>query len=60
VTLSRDTLNKIVVGQTKASNEISSGNIKVDGNRDAFESFLAWPGMAMLDTFDPWYNLISL
>ncbi|EFK11679.1 metallo-beta-lactamase domain protein [delta proteobacterium NaphS2] len=54
ITLSRDVLNKIVRGEIKAKDTISSGEIKVKGNKDAFIEFLS-----MLDTFDPWYNLVT-
>jgi len=54
ITLSRETLNKIVAGKMKAADAISSGDIEVKGDKDAFMSFLA-----TLDTFDPWYNLIE-
>ncbi len=54
ITLSRAMLNKIVAGKIKAADAISSGDIELNGDKDAFMSFLA-----MLDTFDPWYNLIE-
>jgi alkyl sulfatase BDS1-like metallo-beta-lactamase superfamily hydrolase len=41
-------LNKFVRGDIKAADAISSGDIKVKGNKDAFMTFLS-----MLDAFDP-------
>lgn len=54
IILGRDVPNKIVRGEIKAKDAISSGEFKVEGNKDAFIEFLS-----MFDTFDPWYNLMT-
>ncbi|WP_273979427.1 alkyl/aryl-sulfatase [Vibrio parahaemolyticus] len=54
LSLTRDVLNKIVAGKTKAKDAIEAGDIQVNGDKDAFLTFLT-----MLDSFDPWYNLVT-
>ena len=53
LTLSRDTLNDIIGGKLKVEQGITNGTIKLDGDSKKFEEFVA-----LLDTFDPWYQVV--
>jgi alkyl sulfatase BDS1-like metallo-beta-lactamase superfamily hydrolase len=53
LTLSRDTLNQIIGGKLKVEQGITNGTIKLDGDSRKFEDFVA-----LLDTFDPWYQVV--
>jgi alkyl sulfatase BDS1-like metallo-beta-lactamase superfamily hydrolase len=53
LTLSRDTLNDIIGGKLKVEQGISNGKIKLDGDSEKFEDFVA-----LLDKFDPWYQVV--
>ena len=52
--LERDTLNKIILGETNLKEAISVGSVNVEGDRAAVEDFID-----LLDIFDPYYNLIT-
>jgi alkyl sulfatase BDS1-like metallo-beta-lactamase superfamily hydrolase len=51
--MSRDTLNEIIGGKLKVEQGVTKGTIKLDGDAKKFEAFVA-----MLDTFDPWYQVV--
>lgn len=53
LTLDRTTLNQIIGGGLKVEQGITSGKIKLDGDSKKFEEFVA-----LLDTFDPWYQVV--
>lgn len=53
LTLNRADLNQIIGGQLKFDQGIASGKIKVHGNSKRFDDFLA-----LLDTFNPWYQVV--
>jgi alkyl sulfatase BDS1-like metallo-beta-lactamase superfamily hydrolase len=53
LTLDRTTLDKIIGGILKVEQGIANGKIKVDGKPEKFEAFVA-----LLDTFDPWYQVV--
>jgi alkyl sulfatase BDS1-like metallo-beta-lactamase superfamily hydrolase len=53
LTMSRDTLNEIIAGKLKVEQGITKGTIKLDGDAKKFEEFVS-----MLDTFDPWYQVV--
>jgi alkyl sulfatase BDS1-like metallo-beta-lactamase superfamily hydrolase len=53
LTMNRDTLNKIIGGQLKVEQGVANGTIKLDGDPKKFEEFVA-----LLDTFDPWYQVV--
>jgi alkyl sulfatase BDS1-like metallo-beta-lactamase superfamily hydrolase len=53
LTLSRATLNDIIGGKLKVEQGISNGKIKLDGDSKKFEDFVA-----LLDKFDPWYQVV--
>jgi alkyl sulfatase BDS1-like metallo-beta-lactamase superfamily hydrolase len=53
LTMTRDTLNQIIGGKLKVEQGITNGTIKLDGDSKKFEEFVA-----LLDTFDPWYQVV--
>jgi len=53
LTMNRDTLNQIIAGQLKVEQGITKGTIKLTGDSKKFEEFTA-----LLDTFDPWYQVV--
>jgi alkyl sulfatase BDS1-like metallo-beta-lactamase superfamily hydrolase len=53
LTMNRDTLNKIIGGHLKVEQGVTNGSIKLDGDSKKFEEFVA-----LLDTFDPWYQVV--
>jgi alkyl sulfatase BDS1-like metallo-beta-lactamase superfamily hydrolase len=54
LTLSRDTLNKIILQQTKLDDAISSGAVKLDGDRAKLNQVVA-----ALDDFEFWFNIVT-
>lgn len=54
VTLSRDALNDIILGQTTLEQSIMDGNVQVEGNSDALAQLVS-----MLDTFEFWFNIVT-
>ena len=54
VTLTKATLDDIQLGNVKLADAISSGDVKIDGNRGAFAEF-----MGLLDTFPFWFNIVT-
>ncbi|MFO1152599.1 MAG: alkyl sulfatase dimerization domain-containing protein [Rhodospirillales bacterium] len=54
VTLSRDTLNKIILKQTKLVDAVSSGDVKISGNKAKLDELVS-----NLDTFDFWFNIVT-
>jgi alkyl sulfatase BDS1-like metallo-beta-lactamase superfamily hydrolase len=54
VTLTRATLNDIILGQAKMAEKITSGDVKVSGNEKALQEVLG-----SLDTFELWFNVIT-
>ena len=54
VTLSRDTLNGIILGETKLADAIGSGDVKVTGNQAKLEEVVSY-----LDTFEFWFNIVT-
>ena len=53
LTMSRDTLNQIIGGHLKVDQGVASGSIKLGGDSKKFEEFVS-----LLDTFDPWYQVV--
>ena len=47
-------MNQIVLGETSLDKEISSGNVKVKGQKEALSQFLA-----LLDKFKFWFNIVT-
>jgi alkyl sulfatase BDS1-like metallo-beta-lactamase superfamily hydrolase len=54
VVLARDTLNKIILHETKLADAISAGKVEVNGNEAKLEQLVAY-----LDTFDFWFNIAT-
>ena len=54
VTLSRTTLNNILVGKTTFDKELKNGNIKVEGSEAKFTDLVSY-----LDKFDFWFNIVT-
>jgi alkyl sulfatase BDS1-like metallo-beta-lactamase superfamily hydrolase len=54
VTLTRDTLNKIVLKETSLKDALASGNIKVDGTQGKLEELVSY-----MDDFDFWFNIVT-
>jgi len=54
ITMSKATLDSIQLKETTLEKAISSGDLKVDGNRQAFSDFLG-----LLDTFEFWFNIVT-
>lgn len=54
VTLSRETLNDIILKQTTVADAAASGKLSISGNRSKVDALLG-----NLDTFEFWFNLVT-
>jgi len=54
LTLSRDTLNKIMLKETTLKDAVGSGAIKVQGNEGKLEELMSY-----MDNFDFWFNIVT-
>jgi len=55
ITLTRAAFNEVILGgQAKLEAKIASGDIKLEGKKEKFGELLA-----LLDTFDPWFNIVT-
>jgi alkyl sulfatase BDS1-like metallo-beta-lactamase superfamily hydrolase len=54
VTLTRDTLNGIILQETKLADAISSGGVKISGNQAKLEELISY-----LDNFEFWFNIVT-
>lgn len=54
LTLSRSTLNKIIMGETSMKREIDAGEASVQGKREAFHEMFS-----LLDSFEFWFNIVT-
>jgi alkyl sulfatase BDS1-like metallo-beta-lactamase superfamily hydrolase len=54
ITLTRETLNGIVLGQTAMKDAISSGTVKIDGSQAKLDEMLSY-----LDTFEFWFDIVT-
>jgi len=54
LTMNRTVLDDIMLGRTTLDQAVTDGKIKVDGDPAKFAQFVA-----MLDKFDPWYDLVT-
>ena len=54
VTLSRDTLNKIILQETKLADAISAGDVKVNGNQAKLTELVSY-----LDNFEFWFPIVT-
>jgi alkyl sulfatase BDS1-like metallo-beta-lactamase superfamily hydrolase len=54
ITMTRDTLNQIVLGQTTSDKAISDGDVKIAGSQTKLNELLSY-----LDSFDFWFNIVT-
>jgi alkyl sulfatase BDS1-like metallo-beta-lactamase superfamily hydrolase len=54
ITMTRDTLNQIVLGQTTTDKAVSDGAVKIDGSKAKLDEMLSY-----LDTFQFWFNIVT-
>jgi alkyl sulfatase BDS1-like metallo-beta-lactamase superfamily hydrolase len=54
LTLSKATLDKIQLNEISVDDAIASGDLKIDGQQQAFRDFLA-----LLDTYPFWFNIVT-
>jgi len=54
ITLTRETLNEIVLGQTALKDAIASGTVKIDGSQAKLDEMLSY-----LDTFEFWFDIVT-
>jgi alkyl sulfatase BDS1-like metallo-beta-lactamase superfamily hydrolase len=54
VTLSRETLNNIILQQTKLDDAVSSGAVKISGDKTKLRDVVS-----CLDTFEFWFNMVT-
>jgi len=54
MTLTRDTLNKIILQETTLADAINAGNVEFEGDRAKLETLVA-----SLDTFEFWFNIVE-
>lgn len=54
VTLTRDTLNDIILQKTKLADAISSGDVKVSGDQAKLEELISY-----LDSFEFWFDIVT-
>jgi alkyl sulfatase BDS1-like metallo-beta-lactamase superfamily hydrolase len=54
LSLSKDTLARVQLGQVTLDDAIAAGDVKVDGRKEAVGEFFG-----MLDTFDFWFNIVT-
>jgi alkyl sulfatase BDS1-like metallo-beta-lactamase superfamily hydrolase len=54
VTLTRGTLNDIILKQTTLADAISAGDVNINGDRGKLEDLVSY-----LDTFEFWFNIVT-
>ena len=54
VTIPRTVLNGIVLGTTTLADQVKAGKVVIKGKKEAVDEFVA-----MLDTFDFWFNIVE-
>jgi alkyl sulfatase BDS1-like metallo-beta-lactamase superfamily hydrolase len=54
VTLTRDALNKIILKETQLPDAVSSGAVKISGNKAKLEELVSY-----LDNFEFWFNIVT-
>ena len=54
VTLTRDTLNDIILEQTTLADAISTGGVDVSGDQAKLEEVISY-----LDTFEFWFDIVT-
>ena len=54
VTLTRETLNRIILHETTLADAMSSGDVRVNGNQEKLKELVSY-----LDTFEFWFNIVT-
>jgi len=54
ITMTRAALNKIMLGESSLKNEVGSGEVEIQGRKEAFTEL-----MSLLDTFEFWFNIVT-
>jgi alkyl sulfatase BDS1-like metallo-beta-lactamase superfamily hydrolase len=54
LTLTRDTLNDIILQQTTAADAVSSGDMQIEGDQAKLEELVSY-----LDDFEFWFNIVT-
>ena len=54
ITLSRETLNGIILGENTLAKAITAGDVKIDGDPRKLEELVG-----LLDTFEFWFNIVT-
>jgi alkyl sulfatase BDS1-like metallo-beta-lactamase superfamily hydrolase len=54
LTLSKSALDRIQLKELPVEQAITSGELKIDGRREAFSDFVA-----LLDNFPFWFNIVT-
>jgi alkyl sulfatase BDS1-like metallo-beta-lactamase superfamily hydrolase len=54
LTLTRDTLNDIILQQTTAADAVSSGDMQIEGDQAKLEELVSY-----LDEFEFWFNIVT-
>jgi alkyl sulfatase BDS1-like metallo-beta-lactamase superfamily hydrolase len=54
ISMSKQTLDQIQIGETTLDKAIASGDLKLTGNKAALDEFLS-----LLDTFPFWFNIVT-
>jgi alkyl sulfatase BDS1-like metallo-beta-lactamase superfamily hydrolase len=54
ISLTRDTLNRIVLQETSLKDAISGGDVQIRGSEGKLEEMLSY-----LDSFDFWFNIVT-
>ncbi|MNJ76157.1 hypothetical protein D3C77_733800 [compost metagenome] len=54
ITLTRDTLNNIMLKQTTLKDAVSAGDVKINGNEGKLDELMSY-----MDNFDLWFNIVT-
>ena len=54
ITLTRETMNDILLGQAKIDDSIASGKVKLDGEKAVLDELLS-----LLDSFEFWFDIVT-
>jgi len=54
LTLTRDTINKILLKETTLKDEVTSGAVKVQGDQGKLDELVSY-----LDNFDFWFPIVT-
>lgn len=54
LTLSRDTLNRLILHETTLEQAVVSGDLQIDGDQNKFQELISY-----LDTFEFWFDIVT-